>query len=302
MIAESEAGPHRSFWELAAASARLYPQFIDQLQDDSGVHIDFRREGTIRFTDPAEVLMVGRSLSKEDLLRLEPSLEFEAPAVFLEEGSVDPRLLLEALLKSAKHLGVDVLSGAEVTEIEANQRGAVAAVTTKARYHGTVIVNCAGAWADAFSPLPVPTKPIKGQMLALIPEHRGVITHVIRGNGVYLIPRGDGRIVVGATVEDVGFDKRVNPEAIQQMHQAAAVLVPQLGQARIHEDWAGLRPCTPDKLPVIGKTALDGYFVATGHYRDGIMLAPITALLMSRLIRGVDVEFDLSAFSPSRFC
>jgi glycine oxidase len=102
-------------------------------------------------------------------------------------------------------------------------------------------------------------------------------------------------------LEDVGFDKRVNPGAIKRMHHAASVLVPQLSEARILEDWAGLRPGTPDKLPMMGKTSVEGYFVATGHYRDGILLAPITARLMSQSILRQAPDIDFDSFSPSRF-
>jgi len=163
------------------------------------------------------------------------------------------------------------------------------------------IVNCAGAWSGQFSPVPVPTRPIKGQMLALVADRRNLVRHVIRGNGVYVIPRADGRIVIGATVEDVGFDKRVDTETIQRMHQAAAVLVPQLGEARMLEDWAGLRPCAPDKLPIMGKTSLEGYYVSTGHYRDGILLAPIAAMLMTQVVQGRPTEIEFSDFGPLRF-
>ena len=113
--------------------------------------------------------------------------------------------------------------------------------------------------------------------------------------------RSDGRIVVGSTLEDAGFDKRVNPETIQTLHQKAAHLAPELGQARMLEAWAGLRPGTPDELPILGRGAVEGYFLATGHYRNGILLAPITAVLMTQLIRGVPPEFELESFGLSRF-
>jgi glycine oxidase len=118
---------------------------------------------------------------------------------------------------------------------------------------------------------------------------------------VYLIPRSNGRLVIGATVEDAGFDKRVSPDVIQRMHQNAAVLVPNVGELRILEDWAGLRPGTPDKLPIMGATALEGYYIATGHYRDGILLAPMAAKLMAQMIRGENPEIEFAEFSIDRF-
>jgi glycine oxidase len=108
-------------------------------------------------------------------------------------------------------------------------------------------------------------------------------------------------LLVGATVEEAGFDKRTVPETIQRLHRAALELVPRLRDARILEDWAGLRPGTPDGLPILGSTATPGYYVATGHFRDGILLAPITAKLMCAVIEGSQPELDLAAFSPSRF-
>jgi len=118
---------------------------------------------------------------------------------------------------------------------------------------------------------------------------------------VYLVPRSDGRILIGATVEDVGFDKRVDADTIKDLQKKAEHLVPALAQAKIHENWAGLRPVTPDDLHVLGETANGGYFVATGHFRNGILFAPIASLVMSRLIRGEAPGFALEAFSPARF-
>jgi glycine oxidase len=138
-------------------------------------------------------------------------------------------------------------------------------------------------------------------MLCLAMQRRTLLTHVIRSLNVYLIPRSDGRLLVGATVEEAGFDKRTDVAAIQRLHRAAVALVPELRHAKILEDWAGLRPGTPDALPILGATAMPGYYVATGHFRDGILLAPITAKVMADVIGGVEPEYDLKLFSPARF-
>jgi glycine oxidase len=310
MLAYCEAGPNPLFRQLAYASASMYPAFVEGLQERSGVDVDFRRAGTIRFFDAAEaaipdaiqdVIKDAKPLSIGELRALEPSIGYSSSAALLAEDWVDPRQLLEALLKTALNLGVHVASGADVTHLQIEDGKAVAAVTTKTRYAAKVFVNCAGAWAGNWSPIRVPVRPIKGQMLALLSAGDSIIQHVVRGNGVYVIPRADGRIVVGSTVEDVGFDKRVDSQTIQRMHQAAAILIPQLGEARIHEDWAGLRPCSPDKLPIMGETSLEGYFVSTGHYRDGILLAPVSAKLMAQIVSGFESEMDIEAFSPARF-
>ena len=301
MLADREAGT--SLAGLARASAEMYPEYVQRLQDESGVEVDLREQGTIRYLDDDHrPEPTGELLSTQDLNRLEPELSYSAPAVFLPERCVDPRLLMEALVGSAKHLGVDISSGSEVVGIEAACDRAVEAVTTKSRYPGNVVVNCAGAWAGQIGPIALPTVPKKGQMLAVTPA---IVSHVVRGNGVYLIPRSvsstGGRLVIGSTIEDAGFDKRTDSETIQRLHQAAAVLAPNIGRAKILEDWAGLRPSTPDGLPIMGATPIANYFVATGHYRDGILLAPITAKLMAQAIRGEKTRIDLTPFSPDRF-
>ncbi len=169
------------------------------------------------------------------------------------------------------------------------------------------MVNCAGAWASQIQPLGLPTRPAKGQMVCVVPspediEERPVVQHVVRTPEIYIIPRSNRRILLGATVEDAGFDKRTDADTIEKLYLTAAKVVPKIGEMRIHDAWAGLRPVSPDKLPILGETAIPGYFAATGHYRDGIMLAPITAELMSQLIFGKPVlGFDLQPFSPQRF-
>jgi len=137
-------------------------------------------------------------------------------------------------------------------------------------------------------------------MLCLAMPSRTLLKHVVRAD-FYLIPRSDGRLLVGATVEEAGFDKRTDRATIQHLHRAALALVSKLRDAKILEDWAGLRPGTPDALPILGATATPGYYVATGHFRDGILLAPITAEVMTAVIEGRTPEFDLAPFSPARF-
>jgi glycine oxidase len=138
-------------------------------------------------------------------------------------------------------------------------------------------------------------------MLSVVPAARNFLRHVVRAPEVYLVPRSDGRLLIGATVEEAGFDKRVEPRTIQRLHSAAVRLLPALASARILEDWAGLRPGTPDTLPILGPTSLPGYFAAAGHFRDGILLTPITARIIAGLVAGNLCEFDLTPFSPARF-
>jgi len=295
---------------LARASAGLYPEFVHEIEDESGMHVDLRTEGTIAcFEQPPEgdaarYISAGewRALAADEIARLEPQLECSGKtAYWTPEGSVDPRALVAASVKAAKHRGVDFASGSAVTEVEVEGASAVAVKTGKTRYAAGMVVNCCGAWAGQIPPLPFPTRPIKGQMLCVVTPQHGLVNHVVRAPEVYVVPRKDGRVLIGSTLEDAGFDKRVDPNTIQRLHQEAAQLIPELGEARMLETWAGLRPGTPDAAPLLGATAVANYFVAAGHYRDGILLAPVTALLMAQVVRGAKPDFDLRAFSPSRF-
>jgi glycine oxidase len=276
---------------LATASARMYPEFVHELRDESGIDPDLREQGTIVFHAEQTALPIsasGESLSSTELVRIEPAVAGTgAHAIYLNERSVDPRKLL------------DISSGSTVTELLTNAGRAEGVATARASYHSPVVVNCAGAWAGQISSHHFPTRPVKGQMLSVVGQP--VLKHVIRTTEIYLVPRSDGRILVGATVEEAGYDKRTDAETIHRMHQAAVRAVPALKEARILEDWAGLRPGTPDDLPILGATSTPGYFVATGHFRNGILLAPVTAHLMTRVITGEKSELDLAAFSPNRF-
>lgn len=180
--------------------------------------------------------------------------------------------------------------------------GRVSGVSTaKTHYAAPAVVNCAGAWAGHFPPCHFPTRPVKGQMLAVVGAPHNLLRHVIRAPEAYLVPRSDGRILIGATAEEAGFDKRTDAGTIQRLHQAAVEIIPALGKARVLEAWAGLRPGTPDDLPILGATSTPGYFVATGHFRDGILLTPVTANIMAQVVIGATTEHDISAFSPKRF-
>lgn len=291
---------------LAVASAKMYPEFVGELQVESGMSVDLREHGAIVFPAPEHVReRTGfglESLLPATLAELEAAIaDHERPAFFLKERSVDPRLLTAAALATAKRRGVDVSSGEEVVELNLSDGKVCGVATIKTSFPAGKVVNCAGAWSGQIAPQRLPTRPVKGQMLYLVSPARGLVKHVIRSPEVYIVPRSDGRILVGTTVEEAGFDKRTEVSTIQRLRRAAIGLIPELENAKILEDWAGLRPGTPDDLPILGATSIAGYFVATGHYRDGILLAPITARLMAQVIGGGKPEFDLAAFSPARF-
>ena len=291
---------------LATASARMYPEFVHDLHDESGFDVDLRDAGTLVFPPPEHVHdrrgFTTESLLPAPLSELEPALaDLKRPAFFLKERSVDPRALTSAALRTAKHREVDISSGNPVTSVLLSDGHVTGISTEKTSYAAPVVVNCAGAWAGDISPLPFPTRPVKGQMLSTVVGSYKILRHVIRAPEVYLVPRSDGRVLIGATIEEAGYDKRTVPETIHRLHQAAIRLVPALGQGRMLEAWAGLRPGTPDDLPILGPAEIPGYFVATGHFRDGILLAPVTARVMAQVITGVTPEYDISPFSMERF-
>lgn len=288
---------------LAIASVQLYPEFVHELEEETKVHIDLRRDGTIAFQGEGEVPLEGRVLTSNVLHELEPQLMPPGTAHLLPEACLDPRKLVDALAKSLHHRGVDLVSGSPVVAVETQDRKVNGVRTEKSLYPAPLAINCAGAWAIEIPPVPLRTHPVKGQMLSVIPPHGAhfSLKHVVRSKSCYLIPRSDGKIVIGTTVEQAGYDKRVNTDVIQGLHQQAASLLPELGQGRILEVWSGLRPGTPDGLPMIGETSYLGYLVATGHYRDGIMLAPITAKIIAQIVTGQTPEINLLPFAPERF-
>jgi glycine oxidase len=306
MLVDCPLETHAALQLLASASARMYPEFAYELQVESGMKVDLRDQGAIVFPPEEHAREWEKALSAHTLpvpvSELEQALAVaKRVAFYLKERSVDPRALTAAALKAAKNRAVDFSSGDAVNSVNMADGRVTGVTTVKTTFHAGKVVNCAGAWSGQIGPYPFPTRPVKGQMLCLAAPSRELLKHVIRSPEVYLIPRSDGRILAGATVEEAGFDKRTDPATMQRFHRAAIALVPELSNAKILEDWAGLRPGTPDALPILGATTTPGYFVATGHFRDGILLAPITAQVMADLITGVAPAHDLMAFSPSRF-
>ena len=297
MLAISEvSGPLQS---LGSASFRMYPEFVHELQDESGVDVDFRQDGTLQFGDSD---LAEPALRLEQIREMEPNLApVQGGGVLLQEASVDPRGLVSAALQACKHRGVDTSSGDEVTAIDMEGERAVGITTAKTRFAARAVVNCAGAWAGLLSTGGFPTRPVKGQMLAVALPSRNFLRHVIRAPEVYLVPRTDGRLLIGATVEEAGYDKRVDPATIHRLRQSAIALMPALSESRILESWAGLRPGTPDSLPILGATQVPGYFVATGHFRDGILMTPVTARAMAQVVSGDKCGYDLRPFSADRF-
>lgn len=303
MLAHCDPDLHASIRPLAAASVEMYPEFVLELEDETRVRIDLRRHGTIAFHDESHHSKCGYGLTPDGIAAREPQLVPPGPAWFLPEACLDPRRLVEALTKSLHHRKIDISSGAKVLAVETETRQVRSVRTHKSTYSTQIAINCAGAWSSDITPVRPRTRPVKGQMLSIVPKYgtHFSLQHVIRSKSCYLVPRSDGRVVIGSTLEEAGFDKQVHPDTIQRLHQAAVILMPELGEGRILEAWAGLRPGTPDGLPLLGETSYPGYLVATGHFRDGILLAPITARIIGQLATGSNPELNLIPFSPERF-
>lgn len=294
MLAAADPETPEPLRPMAIESARLYPAFVRKIEAASGMKVDFRRQGTIALGEHLEGTSDHRRLSSEEVHQLEPGIVTGGSAFFIAEDSVDPALLTEAALTSAARAGVEIKAGANVRELLPRADG-VHVVTESEQFTAKSAVNCCGAWSGP------PVKPRKGQMLYLQPHRPGILEHVLRAPEVYIVPRSSGKILVGATVEDVGFDKSVENETIARLHQSACKYLPELAKAAIVNSWAGLRPGTPDDLPLIGPTDQPGVFIASGHFRNGILLAPATAKIAADLIIGKAPAMDISAFSPQRF-
>lgn len=314
---------------LAVESARMYPEFVHEIKDESGIKVDLRDQGTILISREGKFPAAAKQLTLEELSSLEAAVSasllrefmqarapllsvagvasttFSGPkttgrsAAYLEERCVDPRSLVSAAIKASRHCGVDISSGTAIEQVLVSGDRTTGVRTDKSSYSAGTVINCAGAWAGCIGPVQFPVRPVKGQMLEVVGGTN--LRHVVRGDDVYLVPRSDGRIVIGSTLEDAGYDKRVEVNTIQHLFQAALELVPGLARSKKHEDWAGLRPATPDGLPILGETSTKGYFVASGHYRDGILLAPITTKVMTDTILKRVSPFELTSFSPQRF-
>jgi glycine oxidase len=314
MIADLDPVLPAELGELAHRSAKLYPRFVSELASESGCAIDLRDAGVIAFEQHPIAESEGiRAITAAEALSLEPRLAIPPdPAYTMRERAVDPRDLVSALLSALHKRAVEIVGGEAVLKIVADHGHASGVLTERASYAAPAVVNCAGAWAAQIAGAKLPALPVKGHMVALafpeelsmssaVREEKRVLRHVLRSRWCYVIPRSNGRYVVGSTVEPAGFDKSLNSYRVKRLQDAAARLIPPFAEAKIAEAWTGLRPGTPDNLPLLGATAMPGYFAATGHYRDGILLTPVTAEVMCALVLEGKTLLPLDRFSPQRF-
>lgn len=307
------------FVELGLASLRSYPEFIDRLREESGLDAEQASPGLLRVARTheeaeslcqASVWQSGAGLSVKrmdgDAARtLEPGLSSDVIAAVLSpnEKQYDPRQLLRMLAVACKHRGVPVMEDSPVIGFEAQDSAVKSVITPGSRFSCDQVVIAGGAWTEEIGRrlgVNVPIYPVKGQILALR-DAPAPIRHTIYSHAGYIVPRADGRIIVGSTAERAGFDVRPTAGAISQLLSIAESLIPCLAQATFDSVWAGLRPASPDGLPILGRLpGWENAYVASGHFRNGILLAPITGEILASCITCGDHPL-LAPFRPERF-
>ena len=315
-------GPFLSF---ALESLALWPDWVAALESETGGRADFRPCGKLLVGQTAEQVARLRAryewqvadghdthwVDREALRRIEGSLasQWIAGVHLPGHASVDPRRLHRLLLQSVERAGVDVRCGIDVTELQRAGRRVTGVVSaTGERWSADHVVVAAGAWSGSLTGLPreLPVRPIRGQMLALRVD-RPLIRGLVAGPGAYLIPRegadGGPLVVVGASMDDAGFTVATDDTTIDGLRRAAEALVPALATAPMQSRWAGHRPATPDDLPILGlDPRAPGLVYATGHHRNGILLAPATAAWVTEaMARGEPAPGATDPFGPSRF-
>ena len=318
---ETEPG-EEGLLKLTRESQRRWPEFARMLEAASGLSVGYRDEGTLVVATNRDELDRLRfdyefqtSLGVElqwlgggELREREPYLRSGVPGgVFSpNDHQVDNRRLAEALKVALQKAGGRLHEHAPVEAVEVDAGRAKGVVMEGRRLEADVVVLAAGPWSREIDGVPQearpPVRPIKGQMLSLRmdPAHP-LVRHVIWAPKLYLVPRDDGRLLIGATVEEKGFDDKVTAGGVFALLEGAWRALPAIEELPIDEIWVGFRPGSRDDAPIVGETGVDGLLVATGHHRNGILLAPVTAELMAEAVISGRVPEALEAFSPARF-
>ncbi len=304
MLAADDPGNPPALSPLAHLSLSLYPAFLNRIAELSSTPVPFQTRSTLQAIEPHD--NSASPLSRERLRALLPQLQPSGHSFFLlDERSIDPRQLAAALLRAVHSTHIQLLSHTPLLAARTTQT-TVEVTTPALTINADSFVDCTGAWASSRSPLfNLTVKPIKGQMLSLALPSGLPLDLTVRTREIYILPRTcgphAGRAVVGATVEDVGFDKAAHLADIAALHSAATRLLPEFATAARLEAWAGLRPGTSDALPILGPhPEFPRQFLATGHFRNGILLAPATACVLADLLTARPPSLDLAPFSPAR--
>jgi glycine oxidase len=323
LAASVEAEPgEEALLALTLESQRLWPDFVRELEAAAGISVEYRDEGTL-------VVALGR----DDAAQLRHSYEFQkklgldvtwltaaaarerephlkpgiAAAVWSpNDHQVENRLLGRALTVATRRAGVALVEHCAVREIVLESGLAAGIVTEHGRAAADIVVLAAGAWSREIGGIPPahlpPVRPVKGQMLALqMDPANPILRHVLWAPRAYLAPRLDGRLIIGATVEEKGFDARLTAGGVLALLDGAWRALPAIEELPIAETWAGFRPGSRDDAPMLGPSGIDGLVIATGHHRNGILLTPVTAAVVSAYILGGRLPELARSFSPERF-
>jgi glycine oxidase len=313
-VEATEPGP---FYGLCAASLARYREFARELEQLSGVAVGFRELGTLEVAldeEHARVL-AGRAeqlhqaglpvdaLDDVQVRRLEPGVSPQARGAlhFAGEASLDPRLLARALYIAAARSGARFVTG-QVQRIVTSGGRAAGVDHASGRIDAGAVVLAAGAWSLQVEGHGLPhgaVRPVRGQ-IAVVDTRPPLLSRVVFSGRGYLVPRADGRILCGSTMEEVGFEKAVTAGGLRQVLDIAIEIAPALASAPVVETWSNFRPASPDGAPILGAGTVPGLFYATGHTRNGILLLPITADAVSATILGKRPPVDLAPFSPAR--
>ncbi len=312
---------------LGLASAALYPEFVAELEAAAGIDTGYHRCGTLAVGfDADDAAEIGHAFEYQESLgldvarmtgsecrRLEPVLATSVRGGMhvADDHQVDPRRLLEALGTACERAGVETIA-ATVNEVAAGQGDAVCSLGLASHQSvkaGQVVV-ATGSWTPRVGGIPPgitrAVRPVKGQLLRMragtqaVPLER-TLRCVVRGQSIYLIPRADGRVLVGATVEEMGYDTAVTAGGVYDLLRDATQVVPGLKEFELEEVATGLRPGSVDNAPLIGKYEMPGAIIASGHYRNGILLAPVTAAIVAEIVETGQAPPIAAAFAPTRF-
>ncbi len=309
MIApQAEAIPPSPLLDLALRSRDQYPDWISELEDQTGEDTGYVPSGILapvyeKSQAPSSpAFQPATWVDQSDLELYQPGLGQEVIGAwwYPEDAQVDNIALMKTLLQAAKASGVEFREGVTVKSIQ-KQKGRVTKIrTSEGELQADHYVLATGSWVKELLPLPV--RPVKGQMMSLqMPRKPYPLQRVLFGPGTYLVPRQDGRLIVGATVEEVGWTANNTPGGIKTLSDRAMRLYPDLQDWTMERTWWGFRPTTPDELPILGQSDYENLFLATGHHRHGILLAPITAEIIAELITSGHSDPLLDHFRPQRF-
>jgi len=308
--------------KLVLASHTMWPDFARELEEASGISIGYRTEGSlvIAFDQPgldhlhAHIDLQTqwgidvRLLSGDEARRIESHLSPDVIAAVFSpiDHQVDNRLVAQALRTTFLGVGGDLREHTPVTEIVIEDDHVRGVRIDSELLQADYVILAAGAWSQSIPGLPAaarpPVRPVKGQILAVqMPPDAPLVRHLIWGHDVYIIPRLDGRLIIGATIEEKGFDTQLTAGGVLGLLQSGCATIPAIRDLPIHEMWVGLRPGSADDAPILGLTPIHGLIMATGHFAHGIVLAPITAQAISHLILTGETLDAIRPFSISRF-